>query len=125
MPFTTLYAGLLSVTSSRSYEEMSVSEKANNLYLGIDIGGTKCSVILGDGEGRILEKRRFPTRTSLGPQQTIDKVFGQNAKLAAVTRRDPTIVSRIWPVAEAFMGIVLLDQFIINLSYQEMSRRYS
>ena len=30
-------------------------------YIGIDIGGTKCAVVLGDGEGNILEKMKFPT----------------------------------------------------------------
>ena len=34
-----------------------------NYYLGIDIGGTKCAVILGDEQGNVLEKRRFPTTT--------------------------------------------------------------
>lgn len=34
-----------------------------NHYLGIDIGGTKCAVILGDENGTVLEKRRFPTTT--------------------------------------------------------------
>ena len=51
-----------------------------DLYVGIDIGGTKCSVILGDKTGRILEKIRFPTKTPLGPEQAID------ALLSAVDR---------------------------------------
>lgn len=34
-----------------------------NHYLGIDIGGTKCAVILGIENGQVLEKRRFPTTT--------------------------------------------------------------
>lgn len=32
-----------------------------NYYLGLDIGGTKCAVILGDENGTVLSKRRFPT----------------------------------------------------------------
>ena len=31
------------------------------LLCGIDIGGTKCAVVLGDGQGRVLKKLRFAT----------------------------------------------------------------
>lgn len=31
------------------------------MYLGIDIGGTKCAVVVGDKDGNILEKLRFET----------------------------------------------------------------
>jgi chorismate synthase len=80
---------------------------------------------LTTGQDIVVRLAVKPTPTIAREQQTIDKVSMKEAKLAAVTRRDPTIVSRIWPVAEAFMGIVLLDQCIVNLSFQEMSRRYS
>lgn len=30
-------------------------------YLGLDIGGTKCAVVLGDAEGNVLRKLRFDT----------------------------------------------------------------
>lgn len=30
-------------------------------YIGIDIGGTKCAVVLGDGEGNLIKKVKFPT----------------------------------------------------------------
>jgi len=62
-----------------------------------------------------------PTPTIARPQKTIDKVSMENAELAAVTRRDPTIVARIWPVAEAFMAIVLLDQYAQHLGYQTLT----
>ena len=40
----------------------------SNLYLGLDIGGTKCAVLLGQADQgiRILDKIRFATRTELG-----------------------------------------------------------
>lgn len=44
-------------------------------YIGIDIGGTKCAVVLGDAEGRILKKVRFPTQTDRGAQQAIDRIL--------------------------------------------------
>ena len=28
-------------------------------FVGVDIGGTKCAVLLGDGEGNILKKEKF------------------------------------------------------------------
>ena len=31
-------------------------------YIGIDIGGTKCSVVRGDAQGNLLDKRHFPTQ---------------------------------------------------------------
>lgn len=32
-----------------------------NNYIGIDIGGTKCAVVLGDSTGKVIDKVRFPT----------------------------------------------------------------
>jgi chorismate synthase len=63
-----------------------------------------------------------PTPTIAKPQLTIDKVTNENATLAAVTRRDPTLVARIWPVAEAFMAIVLLDAYAQHLGYRALAR---
>ena len=57
-----------------------------------------------------------PTPTIAKAQDTIDKVSVTNAKLEAVTRRDPTIVSRVWPVAEAFTAMVLVDALMMHLA---------
>lgn len=51
-------------------------------------------------------------------QHTIDKVSLENKVLSAVTRRDPTIVPRIWPVAEAFTSLILLDYYMQHIAYQ-------
>ncbi len=66
-----------------------------------------------------------PTPTIAKDQQTIDKVSLEDATLSAVTRRDPTIVSRVWPVAEAFTAMVILDQFMLHVGYQEMNKKYA
>jgi len=79
---------------------------------------------LTTGQDIVVRLAIKPTPTIAKPQKTIDKVALKDAELAAVTRRDPTIVSRVWPVAEAFTAIVLLDQFIINLAGQEMRKKY-
>ena len=61
-----------------------------------------------------------PTPTIAKPQTTIDKVSLTDAKLAAVTRRDPTIVSRVWPVAEAFLAVTLLDHLMMQKAQEAM-----
>jgi chorismate synthase len=55
-------------------------------------------------------------------QTTIDKYTLENKELAAITRRDPTIVARIWPVAENYAAIVLLDQLIAHYGYQTLRK---
>jgi chorismate synthase len=61
-----------------------------------------------------------PTPTIAKPQHTIDKVSLENTELAAVTRRDPTIVARMWPVVEAFTAIIILDTYMQHVAYQAM-----
>ncbi len=61
-----------------------------------------------------------PTPTIDKPQKTIDKYTLENKELAAITRRDPTIVGRIWPVAENFTALILLDQLIAHFGYQSI-----
>lgn len=61
-----------------------------------------------------------PTPTIAKDQDTIDKVSLENKTLSAVTRRDPTIVARVWPVAEAYTAIILLDQYLMHLGYQAL-----
>jgi chorismate synthase len=63
-----------------------------------------------------------PTPTIAKPQLTIDKVSLENKELAAVTRRDPTIVPRVWPVVEAFTAMIILDSFMQHLAYQAMRK---
>ncbi len=40
------------------------------MYIGVDIGGTKCAVVKSDNDGNIIEKVRFETKTC---QDTIDE----------------------------------------------------
>ncbi len=80
---------------------------------------------LTTGQDIVVRLAIKPTPTIAKDQQTIDKVSLEDATLSAVTRRDPTIVSRVWPVAEAFTAMVILDQYILNLAYQEMNKKYS
>jgi glucokinase len=53
----------------------------NKYYLGIDIGGTKCAVIAGTEDMKILEKRSFPTETQKGPDYSINLLLENADKI--------------------------------------------
>ena len=80
---------------------------------------------LATGQPIVARLAVKPTPTIDKKQNTIDKYTHADTELAAITRRDPTIVARIWPVAEGYTAMVLLDQLIAHLGYQEMNRKFS
>jgi glucokinase len=47
---------------------------AENHLLGIDIGGTKCTVVLGTNEPRVIAKKTFPTETAKGFNHAIENI---------------------------------------------------
>lgn len=73
---------------------------------------------LATGQSIVCKLAVKPTPTIDKPQHTIDKYTLENTDLAAITRRDPTIVARIWPVAENYTAMVILDNLIAHLGYQ-------
>jgi chorismate synthase len=78
---------------------------------------------LATGQPIVVRLAVKPTPTINKPQHTIDKYTLENTMLGAITRRDPTIVGRIWPVAEAYTALVLLDHLLMHCGYQELARR--
>lgn len=44
-------------------------------FLGVDIGGTKCAVVLGNSRAKVLDRISFPTRTELGLDSTRSRLF--------------------------------------------------
>lgn len=80
---------------------------------------------LSTGQDIIVRLTVKGTPTIDKKQTTIDKYTLKNAELAAITRRDPTIVARIWPVAESYTALVLLDHLVMNFGYQEMRKKIS
>ena len=48
------------------------------MYIGIDIGGTKCAVILGDENLNIIKKIRFDTTTK---DETLERIYSEVAEL--------------------------------------------
>jgi len=77
---------------------------------------------LASGQPIVVRLAVKPTPTIDKPQGTIDKYTLGNTQLAAITRRDPTIVARIWPVAEAMTAITLLDHLTMHLGYQALAK---
>ena len=73
---------------------------------------------LATGQPIVVRLAVKPTPTIDKPQQTIDKYTLENHTLAAITRRDPTIVGRIWPVAENYTAMVILDNLLMHYGYQ-------
>jgi chorismate synthase len=78
---------------------------------------------LSTGQPIIVRLAVKPTPTIDKPQRTIDKYTLENKKLAAITRRDPTIVARIWPVAENYTALVILDHLIAHFGYQTLKNK--
>lgn len=80
---------------------------------------------LATGQPIVARVAVKPTPTIDKKQVTIDKYTLENKPLAAITRRDPTIVGRIWPVAENYTAIVLLDYLIAHYGYQTLKDKIS
>ncbi|MBW8036101.1 MAG: chorismate synthase, partial [Planctomycetes bacterium] len=75
---------------------------------------------LTTGQPIVVKLAVKPTPTIDKPQHTIDKYTLENKDLAAITRRDPTIAARIWPVAENYTAMVILDHLIAHYGYQKL-----
>jgi chorismate synthase len=75
---------------------------------------------LSTGQPIVVRLAVKGTPTIAKPQHTIDKYTMENKQLAAITRRDPTIVGRIWPIAENYTAMVLLDHLLAHYGYQTL-----
>lgn len=80
---------------------------------------------LTTGQDIIVRLAIKPTPTIDKKQHTIDKYTLENKALAAITRRDPTIVARIWPVAENLTSLILLDNLVAHFGYQKLLGLYN
>jgi chorismate synthase len=78
---------------------------------------------LSTGQAIVTRLSVKPTPTIDKPQHTIDKYTLENTDLAAITRRDPTIVARIWPVAENYTAMVILDNLMQHYGYQALVKK--
>ncbi len=108
------------MTGSQSNDQLSM-DKGKVVFSDNNAGGITGG--LTTGQDIVVRLAVKPTPTIARKQKTIDKVSLEDAELNAVTRRDPTIVSRVWPVAEAFTAIILLDHLMMHISYQELCKK--
>jgi len=97
------------------------SENGKVVFLSNNAGGITGG--LATGQPLVVRLAVKPTPTIDKPQVTVDKYTLENKKLAAITRRDPTIVGRIWPVAENYTALVLLDHLMIHYGYQAIKEK--
>ncbi|MHC4498581.1 MAG: chorismate synthase [Planctomycetota bacterium] len=108
------------MTGSQSNDQMH-SEDGKVVFESNNAGGITGG--LSTGQPIVVRLTVKPTPTIDKPQKTIDKYTLENKDLAAITRRDPTIVARIWPVAENYTAIVILDNLIAHYGYQTLKAK--
>jgi chorismate synthase len=110
----------IALTYVDAYKQMR-SEKRKVIFDSNNAGGITGG--LTTGQPIVVKLAVKPTPTIDKPQHTIDKYTLLNKELAAITRRDPTIVARIWPVAENYTAIVILDHLMAHYGYQMVKTR--
>ncbi|NQU52634.1 MAG: ROK family protein [Bacteroidetes bacterium] len=52
-----------------------MQEKPTRYFIGIDIGGTKCAIVVGDFEFKIYKKIRFETKTERGYKELLKDFY--------------------------------------------------
>jgi chorismate synthase len=108
------------MTGSENNDQMR-SEGDKVVFESNNAGGVTGGV--ATGQPIVVRLAVKPTPTIDKPQMTIDKYTLENKELAAITRRDPTIVARIWPVAENYTAMVILDLLIAHFGYQVLRQK--
>jgi chorismate synthase len=108
------------MTGSQDNDQMH-SENGKVIFDSNNAGGITGG--LSTGQDIVIRLAVKPTPTIDKPQHTIDKYTLENKNLAAITRRDPTIVARVWPVAEAYTALIILDNLMMHYGYQAIKKK--
>jgi glucokinase len=74
-------------------------------FLGVDIGGTKTSVCLGDDQGAILKRARFSTPHHPGPDKTLAEVVRHASEMVGKAKIVRIGISCAGPL-DASLGLV-------------------
>jgi len=77
---------------------------------------------ISNGEDIVARLAVKPTPTVSVEQPSIDMQKMKETTLGAITRRDPTLLSRIIPVAEAMMAITLVDHLMMWRGYDSLQK---
>jgi len=112
--------GVKDMTGHENNDQMH-SEDGKVVFDSNNAGGITGGV--STGQTIVARLAVKPTPTIDKQQHTIDKYTLENKDLAAITRRDPTIVARIWPVAENYTAMVILDHLMMHRGYQSFIAR--
>jgi len=75
-----------------------------------------------NGEDLIIRLSVKPTPTLSIAQKSIDMEKMEEKELEAITRRDPSICPRIYPVAEAMVNMCIVDALMIARGYDHVCR---
>jgi len=108
------------MTGSENNDQMR-AENGKVIFESNNAGGITGG--LSTGQPIVVRLTVKPTSTIDKPQKTIDKYTLENKELAAITRRDATIVARIWPVAENYTAMVILDHLFAHYGYQMLKTK--
>lgn len=95
-------------------EDGKVRFKTNNA--GGLLGG------FSNGENIIARIAVKPTPTISVEQTSINMKTMKEEKLSPITRRDPTLVGRLWAVGEAMMALAILDALYLAKAYDGMAK---
>lgn len=109
------------MTGSQSNDQMH-SENGKVVFDSNNAGGITGGLTTGQDIVVRLAVKGTPTIDK--PQHTIDKYTLENKTLAAITRRDPTIVARVWPVAENYTAMIILDNLLMHYGYQAIKQKF-
>ncbi len=77
---------------------------------------------ISNGEDIVVRLAVKPTPTVSVEQPSIDMEKMEETPLGAITRRDPTLLSRIIPVAESMMAITLVDHLMMWRGYDSLQK---
>ena len=84
-----------------------------------------CGGFLGgmsSGEDIIIKMGVKPTPTISKPQDSVDMIEMKEKKLEAITRRDISILPRIYPVAEAMTAMAILDGLYLTRAWYGVAK---
>ncbi len=104
-----------SINNDIPYYDENGNVKFKTNHSGGMLGG------ISNGDEIVFRLAVKPTSTISIEQDTINVIKKKNEKLAAETRRDPSIVSRVVPVVEAMAAITLVDQLMMWNGYHSLS----
>jgi len=76
---------------------------------------------ISSGEEIRIRAAVKPTPTVSVPQATVNVAKMKDVVLRPITRRDPTLLSRIYPVCESMVRVTLVDALYMHYGYQAMA----